>query len=171
MKTSQIAIIVFAFFVSLLHSSQAFAEGSFAKLVFSYSSRSSEDGGTASSKSTRMMYDLSAYYKFQGGGWVLGALYQNDAQTSDATVDRTSYGVSGGWMTPRESGFYLLGTYFVSSKYGDFDGGNGYQLDLGYKVPTRVPLVLQMSYKHYEYSKYDHSDTLIDPYLGFMIMF
>ncbi|WP_413576690.1 hypothetical protein ACLVWU_01480 [Bdellovibrio sp. HCB290] len=170
MKTIQILSFILVLSSVALKSSVAFAEGSFAKLALYYSSKESEESGSTS-KSTRMVYDVSAYYKFQGGGWVLGALYQNDNASETASVDRTSYGVSGGWMTPRESGFYLLGTYFVSSKYGDYDGGNGYQLDIGYKVPTRVPLTFQFSYKHYDYSKYDHSDTLIDPYFGLMIMF
>ncbi|WP_413559556.1 hypothetical protein [Bdellovibrio sp. HCB209] len=152
-------------------SQNALAEGSFAKMTFAYSSHESTDAGT-SSKTSRLLYDIGAYYKFQGGGWVLGALYQNDAYTSTDTQNRTSYGVSGGYMTPRESGVYFLGTYFISSKLGDtYTEGTGYQIDLGYKFPTKIPVVLQISYKMYDYSKFDHKDTYIDPQFGFMIMF
>ncbi|WP_413586127.1 hypothetical protein [Bdellovibrio sp. HCB274] len=170
MKTIRYLAFVLVFGSVALHANQALAEGSFAKLAFFYNSNTAEESGS-SSKTSRMVYDVSAYYMFQGSSWVLGALYQNENSSSTASVDRTSYGVSGGYMTKKESGFYMLATYFVSSKYGDYDGGNGYQVDLGYKVPTRIPLAFQISYKHFDYSKYDHSDTLLDPYFGVMIMF
>ncbi len=119
-----------------------------------------------------MIYDAGAYYKFQGGGWVLGALYQNDSQGGTTSVNRTSYGASGGWMAPRDSGFFVIGTYFISSNYGDYKDGNGFQADLGYKfTPSKIPIGLQISYKSYSYSKYDHSDTYIDPYFIMVLDF
>ncbi|MFM6929823.1 MAG: hypothetical protein ACKOX6_15240 [Bdellovibrio sp.] len=156
----------------VLSSHQASAADILAKAAFTYASHSTTDNGSATA-STRMIYDVGLYYKFQGaGGWCAGALYQNDAQGGDTSADRTSYGVSGGWMTPRDSGVYLLATYFVSSKYGDFTEGSGYQADLGYKfTPKSTPIAMQISYKHYDYSKFDHTDTYIDPYFVVMVDF
>jgi len=142
----------------------------FGKAAVSYSTRTATEG-ESSDTTTRTMYDIGLYYRFSGGGgWCAGALYQNDAQGGDSSVNRTSYGVSGGWMAPRDSGFYLMATYFVVSTYGDYNEGNGYQADLGYKfTPKNIPIGLQLSYKNYTYSKFDHSDKLIDPY--FVLMF
>jgi hypothetical protein len=154
-------------------SEQASASGNYlGKVGISYTSHTSTDSG-ASTSTTRMIYDIGLDYKFAGGGgWCAGALYQKDAQGGNASVDRTSYGVSGGYMAPRDSGFFLIATYFVVSTYGDFSGGNGYQADLGYKfTPKNTPIFMQFSYKNYSYSKYDHSDTYIDPYIGVMLDF
>ena len=143
------------------------------KLAFLYYSNESVDNG-ADSKASRMVYDVALYYKFQGGGWVLGGLYQSDATTTNGeTGNRTSYGVSGGFMTRKDSGPYLLGTYFVSSVIGTYTkGGSGYQVDLGYKfTPKRIPLAFQFSYKHYDYSKYNHTDTKMDPYFVVILDF
>ncbi|QDK43944.1 hypothetical protein DOM22_01575 [Bdellovibrio sp. ZAP7] len=163
MKTITRSLKALVFLCVLLNSGLALAEG-MGKLGLLYMSSSSEDSG-AESKSTRTLYDVALYYKFQGSPWVLGGLYQNDAQASDSTtVNRTSYGVSGGYMTRKESGGYLLATYFVSSTYGDYKEGSGFQIDFGYKVPTKIPLAFQLSYKSYDYSKYNHKDTKLDPY-------
>lgn len=166
----------FALMLSLigftLISSHAMAANIFAKAAFTHTSHGTEDNGS-STASSRMIYDLGVYYKFQGaGGWCAGGLYQSDAQGGDTSANRTSYGVSGGWMTPKDSGFYLLATYFVTSTYGDFSDGNGYQADIGYKfTPKKFPLAMQFSYKNYKYDKYDHADTYIDPYFVVMVDF
>lgn len=165
------------FFVGLLlsagssfFSSYAMANG-MGKIAGTYSSHTSTDGG-GSSKASRMIYDVGAYYKFQGGGWVAGALYQNDSASGDLSANRTSYGASAGWMSPRESGFFVIGTYFISSTYEEFKDGTGYQIDVGYKfTPRQIPFGLQLSYKNYDYSKYDHSDTFIDPYFLMILNF
>ncbi|MGE5084708.1 MAG: hypothetical protein ACM3MG_00300 [Bacillota bacterium] len=155
----------------LINSHQASAAEFFAKAAVTYTSHST--GGNSTSATSRMIYDIGMYYKFQGaGGWCAGGIYQNEAQGGDLSANRTSYGVSGGWMTPRDSGFYLLASYFVTSTYGDFSGGNGYQADIGYKfTPRKFPLAMQFSYKNYNYSKYDHTDTYIDPYFVVMVDF
>ncbi|HWU43678.1 MAG TPA: hypothetical protein VN132_09580 [Bdellovibrio sp.] len=141
------------------------------KVALTYTSHTDTTNGS-STKDSRTIYDIGGYYKFSGGGWVLGALYQNDSRGGDTSINRTSYGVSGGWMAPRDSGFFLIGTYFVSSTYGDFKDGNGYQADLGYKfTPGNIPIAMQISYKNYEYSKYNHSDTFIDPYFVIILDF
>ncbi len=147
----------------IFNSGFALADG-MGKLGLFYNSSNSEDSG-ATSKSSRMVYDMGLYYKFQGSGWVLGALYQNDSTTTDSSsTPRTSYGPSAGYMTRKESGGYIILTYFISSTYGDYNEGNGYQVDLGYKVPTKIPLAFQISSKEYTYSKWNHKDTKLDPY-------
>lgn len=158
-------------FISI--SQQAAAMNVFAKAAFTYSSHNTTDAGGSSTSSSRTIYDIGVYYKFQGaGGWCAGGLYQSDAQGGDQSANRTSYGVSGGWMTPRDSGFYLLGTYFITSKYGEMEEGNGYQADFGYKfTPKSTPIAMQISYKKYDYSKSNHTDTYIDPYFVVMIDF
>jgi hypothetical protein len=163
MKTFLRSLKALVFLGVIFNSGLALAEG-MGKLGLFYISATSEDSGVQS-KTTRTMYDLGLYYKFQGSGMVLGALYQNDANASDsATVNRTSYGVSGGYMTRKDSGGYIIATYFISSTFGDYNEGSGFQIDLGYKVPTKIPLAFQISYKSYDYSKWNHKDTKLDPY-------
>ncbi|UYL10270.1 hypothetical protein B9G69_006715 [Bdellovibrio sp. SKB1291214] len=159
------------FFGLIFNGAFAMADG-MGKLALLYYSADSKDNG-ADSKSSRMVYDVGLYYKFQGGGWVLGGLYQNDSTSvNGVSTPRTSYGLSGGYMTNKEMGGYIIATYFISSVMGDYNEGSGYQVDLGYKfTPRRIPLAFQISYKNYDYPKFNHSDTKMDPYFVVILDF
>lgn len=163
-ESMKLIIVLFA----ALFATQAHAMDGLGKLALTYSSSSMTTNGQTSSGS-RMVYDLNVDYRFAGSGWVLGATYQGESQ-SPSSLSRTSYGVTGGFVDRKESGFFILGTFFASSTYGTMTGGTGYQIDGGYKfTPGKIPIGLQLSYKHYDYSKFDQSYSYIDPYFFVMV--
>jgi hypothetical protein len=122
--------------------------------------------------SSRFMFDTCLGYKFKGGGWVLGGSYQNDSQGIPGSSNpRSSFGVTGGWVSPKGEGFYLLGTYYVSSKLGGYSG-SGFQGDLGYYVQIgKLPVGFQLSYKSFSYEGGSYNDSLIDPYFAVIYLF
>lgn len=115
-----------------------------------YLSQKSGNEGSTPSEVTRTLTD------FGGGavsdqGWTLGLLYSTENVSPDG-LSRVSYGPTVGWITRKEDGPYILGTYLLSSKYTGYDTGTGYQIDLGLKMTfSKISLAPQISIKHYSY--------------------
>lgn len=154
----------------------AFASG-FVKAAGVYLSE--ESGQGTLTKGTRTLIDIGGGYVSQQG-WTFGALYGMEKRKSgDTSTDRTSMGPSVGWITRKESGAYVIGTYFISSELSPNYKGSGYQFDLGYKFSVgKVALAMQISYKHFEYNKAGSAslepalvNNHIDPYFALLIEF
>lgn len=162
---------IYAAILSALLPLPAFADG-YLRLQGMY--LSSETGTEPKTKTTRTLIDLGAGW-VSSNGWTLGALYATEKMKFDShTSNRTSMGPTIGWVTRREAGPYILGTYFVTSEFDDGFEGTGYQFDLGYKFSIRrISLALQLSYRAFEYDEYDgnsvspaYTDKRIDPYFA-----
>lgn len=120
---------------------------------------------------SRLLLDLGGGYLTQQG-WSLGFLYATEKNSLNGghTLDRSSLGPTVGWASKKDTGFYILGTYFISSKMTDDMSGSGYQIDVGYKfVIDKVSFAPQLSKKQYNYDKQygqsiAYSESRIDPY-------
>ncbi len=140
----------------------------------------SESAGTTEmNESTRTLIDIGGGW-VSGKGWTIGALYGTDKRkTSAGSTDRTSMGPTVGWITRKESGLYILGTYFLTSTLSPNYKGTGYEADLGYKFQIqRLALALQMSYKHFDYTRNgsasldpSYKNNYIDPYIVLLFEF
>ena len=153
-----------------------------------------EDNGSKTS-TTRQLIDLGIGYIGQAR-WALGGLYATERKdvksepasggTTTTSGNRTSLGPTLGWVSAGDLGFYILGTYFVQSEYVEGSNtykGNGYEADLGVRIPVRGTFVaLQVSYKNFEYKKYSAGGgdvelsrprvhTFIDPYFALFFEF
>ena len=154
----------------LLLTSPAAYSGGYVRLGGMYLSESTEQ--SSASKSSRTYLDLGTG-TITRRGLTLGLLYSYEKINSDASsAKRTSIGPTVGWVSQKERGPYLLGTYFLSSQLDEGFTGSGYQVDLGYKILLRkIALALQLSYKKFSYGKQsgqalspERSDSRIDPY-------
>lgn len=168
-------LIVLPLFFVMLLSPSAFANG-YIKLDGLYKSTETKDA-SGSEKGSETLINVGAGFITQGR-WVIGGLYAMEkVKGGNSTVERTSYGPTLGWISGAASGFYLLGTYFISSEFGDGYKGTGYEVDLGYKMGMgRVSIAPQLSYKSFEYDELNGVDlatplehTNIDPY--FVLIF
>lgn len=158
-------------------SARVLADGYF-KFDGMYTFSKTKDGG-GSSESTETLMNFGAGYISQKG-WVIGGLYATEkVKSGGQTVDRTSMGPTVGWISRRENGFFILGTYFISSEFGNGYEGSGYEIDLGYKFKIRkVALAPQLSYKNFEYGELNGAKisppdqlTKLDPYFVLLIEF
>lgn len=141
--------------------SSARADGYF-KLGASYMSTAVETS-SGDSDASRFLLDLGAGYVSEKG-WAVGGMYSMESSDDDPKA----YGISGGWITRRETGFYALGTYFISAKNSSFENGWGYQADIGYRITLRnFSLAPQISYKKFTYDIEGSDETVaishIDP--------
>jgi hypothetical protein len=128
---------------------------------------------SAGATTTRHWLDVGGGYLTKDG-LSFGLLYSSE-KTSYAdgyNVDRTSYGPSVGWANPKDSGFFALATYLMSSKLTNNYKGKGYQLDIGYRFALdKVSFAPQISKKEFNYD-YQNDQSLnstynegrIDPY-------
>jgi hypothetical protein len=148
---------------------------SYMKLGASYMSQ--DNGGDTHS---RLLLDL-------GGGWIAnngftaGFLYANEKNTvsNGASADRTSFGPNIGYATKKDTGWYVIGTYFMSSTTTSELKGTGYQIDVGYKfIINKVSFAPQLSKKQFTYtSQYGndlnptYEEGRIDPYFVVWIDF
>lgn len=138
---------------------------------------SEDNGGDTHS---RLLLDL-------GGGWIansgltLGFLYATEKNTvsNGASADRTSFGPNIGYASKKEQGWYVIGTYLLSSTTTSGLKGTGYQIDVGYKFQiNKVSFAPQLSKKQYDYTTQDgndlnptYSEGRIDPYFVVWIDF
>ncbi len=138
---------------------------------------SEDNGGNTNS---RLLLDL-------GGGWIaqsgltLGFLYASEKNNSSngASADRTSYGPNIGYASKKETGWYAIGTYLLSTTTTTGFKGTGYQIDVGYKFQiNKVSFAPQLSKKQYDYTTQDgndlnptYSEGRIDPYFVVWIDF
>lgn len=148
---------------------------SYARLGTVYISQ--DNGGDTHS---RLLLDL-------GGGWIarngfsLGFLYSSEKNTisNGTSYDRTSFGPNIGYASKKEEGFYILGTYLMSSTTTTGLKGTGHQIDIGYKFQiNKVSFAPQLSRKQFTYTTQDgndldpiYSEGRIDPYFVMWIDF
>lgn len=156
--------VVALFVFSVLLAPRAAQADAYFRLGAMYLSTSVEQGGS-SSDSSRLLIDVGAGY-VNPKGWTVGGLYSTES--SDA--EPQAYGVTAGWITRKEMGFYTLGTYFVSSKSNGYESGWGYQADLGYRITLRkLTIAPQISYKSHTYDIMGSEETVtishVDPML------
>lgn len=157
-----------------------------------------EDYKSASGVQTttrRTLIDLTGGYSFDNGiaiGFIFGTEKQktiaiNTYYTSESEASRSSYGPSLGWITPKNSGPYILASYLTNSDYDALPysyRGDGFQIDLGFRFAVKSAYMsLQLSYKSFTYKKYTYmtsptvelSDPMkhryVDPYFGFFFDF
>ena len=134
-----------AFFFVIAIADDAYAEGYF-RIGGSYMS-SKVESSSSTSDSSRLLIDIGAGYIAEKG-WSLGGLYSLESSDSDPKA----YGLTGGWISRSENGFYALGTYFIKASDSSYSSGWGYQADLGYRIALRRVLIApQISYKKYTY--------------------
>lgn len=162
------------FLVASLYASTSFAEGYFRLGGVYLMDESGDEGDT--SDSTRTLLDIGGGY-ISPKGWTIGALYGTEKlEVSGSSVDRTAMGPTVGWISRRESGPYILGTYFLSVER-DTLKGKGYQVDIGYKFALRrISFAPQLSYRSLTYDEISgqsltpkYLEKKIDPY--FVLLF
>ncbi len=148
---------------------------SYARLGTVYMSQ--DNGGDTHA---RLLLDL-------GGGWIasngfsLGFLYASEKNTisNGSSYDRTSFGPNIGYASKREEGWYILGTYLMSTTTTTGLKGTGNQIDIGYKFQiNKVSFAPQLSRKQFNYTTQDgndlnptYSEGRIDPYFVMWIDF
>lgn len=148
---------------------------SYARLGAVYMSQ--DNGGDTHS---RLLLDL-------GGGWIanngftLGFLYASEKNniSNGTSYDRTSFGPNIGYASKKEEGWYVIGTYLLSSTTTTGLKGTGYQIDVGYKFQiNKVSFAPQLSKKQFTYTTQDGNDLhptytegRIDPYFVMWIDF
>lgn len=169
LKYTSFIVIAFAL---LTPTAQA---ASYARLGAVYMSQ--DNGGDTHS---RLLLDL-------GGGWIanngfsLGFLYASEKNniSNGASYDRTSFGPNIGYASKKEEGWYILGTYLMSSTTTTGLKGTGNQIDVGYKFQiNKVSFAPQLSKKQFTYTTQDgndlnptYSEGRIDPYFVMWIDF
>lgn len=120
-------------------------------------------GGSASSKSKISLYDLKLGY-LTGSGLYLGGLYTSkNSQAGSNSVDGKSMGASVGYVGA--SGFFIKGHYILSSEWGDYKEGTGFQADLGYinNVTGNFLVGVEATYRTIDYKK-DDTNPALDKY-------
>ncbi|MBC7457905.1 MAG: hypothetical protein H7235_06480 [Bdellovibrionaceae bacterium] len=166
--------ILFVTLALILFATQAFA-ASYARLATVYMSE--DNGGDTHS---RLLLDL-------GGGWIanngltLGFLYASEKNTisNGSSYDRTSFGPNIGYASKKEEGWYVIGTYLMSSTTTTGLKGKGNQIDVGYKFQiNKVSFAPQLSRKQFTYTTQNgndlssnYSEGRIDPYFVMWIDF
>ncbi len=132
---------------------------------------------TGSGSTSRLWLDIGGGY-LNPQGWNLGFLYSTEKSNyaGGSSVDRSSYGPTLGWSTTKDTGPYLLATYYLSSSKTNNSKGNGYQIDGGYKFALeKVSLALQLSQKHFKYDDQNgfagYTEDRIDPYFVVWVEF
>jgi hypothetical protein len=116
--------------------------------------QSSSSGQATKSNQTRTILDATLTWVSQKG-WLVGGMYASDKTSYDGgSSDLTAMGPSVGWLSRKESGPYIVATYFYEAKLTTNLKGTGYGADLGYKFDIRkLSLGIQMSYRHYDFTK------------------
>lgn len=152
------------FVLSVVLAPRSVRADAYLRLGAMYLSTSVEQGGSTS-EASRLLIDVGGGY-VNPKGWTIGGLYSTES--SDA--EPQAYGVTAGWITRKEMGFYTLGTYFVSSKSNGYESGWGYQADLGYRITLRkLTIAPQISYKSHTYDITGSEETVtvthVDPML------
>lgn len=136
------------------------------------------EGATGDTK--RTLLDLGGGYVQESKGWAVGALYATDKTSSGSgEADRTAMGPMFGWISQKDNGAYVFGTYFLSANLTGGYTGNGYQFDVGYKFAVRkVSFGAQLSKKHITFDKLNgqsispkYVEDKIDPYVVMFIDF
>ena len=138
----------------------------------------SEDSG--GNTNSRLSLDLGVGW-IANSGVTLGFLYGSEKNSSSngSSADRTSFGPNIGYASKKETGWYGIGTYFMTSTTTSGLKGNGYQIDVGYKFQVnKVSFAPQLSKKHFDYTTQDgndlnptYSEDRIDPYFAVWIDF
>jgi hypothetical protein len=127
-------------------------------------------GGTTETTVTRTFFNASILFSVSDE-WVLGGLYDSESRKTESTnstseLKRTNMGISGGWVSSKDFGAYVLANYFVScSMTIDTDSYAGkmcYQIDLGLKASVRsTGFGAQLSYRNFTYDKLNSAS--LDP--------
>ncbi len=172
-KNTQVLVLV----MSLFFAQSAFADG-YLRFGGSYSTTKEGPESSTSDQSTTLL-DIGGGLVSQSG-WTVGALYATKKVKSGSfTLDRTGIGPTLGWISRKDFGFYILGTYFLELERSDDLEGSGYQIDLGYKMSLgRIAFAPQLSYRDLKYDKrngqslgLNYVDKGIDPYFVFLFQF
>lgn len=153
-----------AAFVLTVTPAQSEAAGGNFKLGLSgvYSSYSTETPGGGTSEHTLTLYNLKAGTFFSN--IYVGAIY--DSRTDDSgggsKAERSGWGATIGYHS---NGWFIDGSYFISSaiKMGstEIKEGSGFGIDLGknFSVSSSVFVGAQLSYRSFEYKKFNNLDA------------
>ncbi len=138
--------IVLAF---ILLSAPAVLAASYMKLGAIY--MADDDNGDSRN---RLVLDLAGGW-IASNGFTAGFLYASEKNTvtNGVSADRTSFGPSLGYASKKEEGWYIIGTYFLSSTTTNELKGSGNQIDAGYKfLINKVSFAPQLSKKQFTYT-------------------
>lgn len=170
--------IIFAMILGLAWSYRAEASG-FVHLGAMYMTES-VGSGSSTSDAERTLLDVGGGY-ISPKGWVAGFMYGTEKyERTGSDSNRTSIGPTLGWVSRKDNGPYVLGSYFLTLKMspGDYKG-NGTQFDIGYKFQIdRVAFAAQISKKNFTYTEGNGAnlnpnfvDNKLDPYFVVWIEF
>lgn len=155
----------------LLVPTLSFADG-YLRLGGMYLSSTEGYDGGGDTKTTRTLMDLGAGYIWPAG-WTVGGLYSTETiKSGGLSMERKSMGPTVGWISQKQSGFYVLATYILKAEKDPEFEGTGYQGDFGYKFNIgRLSFAPQLTYRHLNFDKYagntlnpKYTETKIDPY-------
>lgn len=122
---------------------------------FLYNQTRDPDPGS-SSDDNLYIYDVKLGY-LDGNGLYLGGIYtsRNHNGSAISSEDGNALGASIGYVG--ESGFYIMGHYYLSAKLGDHKDGTGYQGDFGYMtdVSGAFYVGVELTYRNLTYKKND----------------
>lgn len=159
-------------FVTLFITSTASASIVLNPSVFYYTREESQGGSTTEFNQQIINVKLG----YMDGGLYFGFAYDMESRDSGGTSrDRKSTGGTIGYMN---NNWNLMGTYYFSSEYDDYDG-TGYAVDLGYIISlSRLSFGPLLTYRHFSYDKQggarldpelEHNNLL--PAIQFMFVF
>lgn len=125
--------------------------------IFMYN-QTTQDAAGNSADANRSIYDLKGGY-LNGDGLYGGVIHtrRNYNATGLTSVNGQATGVSLGYIG--DSGFYIMGHYYLMGSYDDYKEVSGYQGDFGYLVNVTGSFYVgvELTYRSLDYKKNDNA--------------
>jgi len=147
--------LVFVALLLILPQVSIAARGEGVLLSFSgFLCNQTRESGTSSADDNLYIYDLKLGYSM-GSGLYAGAIHSTRSRNGSAISGESGSATGASLGYQGDSGLYLMGHYYLTGKFGDYNEASGVQADFGYLTQVSGPFSVgvELSYRNIEYKK------------------